>query len=115
MVLGIVTLVMLTMILIAISIMIFTSGIGYALALTIYLSTFFCVEFFFANWIINIWHKYFMIFHTAEMWTGTDQEIMKVSRFTKVGLTLLAFYMDAITNDGKSLGIMYLTRSTYET
>ena len=69
---GIVTLVMMTMILIDLCVCTFTDGIGYALALTLYLSTLFSVEFLVANWITNIWHRYFMIFHTAVMWTGTD-------------------------------------------
>ena len=113
---GIVTLVTMTVaVLNVIVIIAFTDGIGYALALTLYLITMVCLEFLIANWIINIWHRYFMIFHTAVMWTATDREIMKVSRCLKVLLCILAFQMDMFKNEKKSLGLMYLTKSTYET
>ena len=114
-VIGIATLVMMTMVLINLCIGAFTDGIDYALALMIHLCTVFCFEFLFANWIVHIWHRYLMIFHTAVMMGLTDHNIIKVSNTIKVGMTLLAFCMDGFKNNKKSIGLMYLTKSTYET
>ena len=92
---GIVTLVLMTMLLIVLGIGAFTEGIGYGVALTLNLFILFNVEFLMANLIINHWHRYFMIFYPAVMMEITDQNIIKASRCIKVGITVLAFYMDA--------------------
>ena len=112
---GITTFIVMTLILIIMGIGAFTDGISYALALTLHLFAVFCLEFLIANYMINIWHRYLMIFRPALMLTGTDQEIIKVSRCIKVGLTIMAFSMDMFRNGKKSSGLFYLTKSSNET
>ena len=112
---GITTFIVMTLILIIMGIGAFTDGISYALALTLHLFLLFGLEFLFANYIINIWHRYLIIFRPALMLTGTDQEIIKVSRCIKVGMTYMAFSMDMVRNVKMSGTMFYLTKSSYET